>query len=451
MGFPHPSHPKETVVLSRYFGDPAARTYQGWVERGGYEGLRKALTLEPDAVTEMVKQSGLRGRGGAGFPTGLKWSFMPKASGKPHYLVCNADESEPGTFKDREIMRWTPHALLEGVAIAAYAIRAEVSYIYIRGEFTEPWTVMSAALAEAYAQGVLGDSAMGSGRRLDIVLHRGAGAYICGEETALMNSLEGRRGNPRIKPPFPAQAGVFGMPTTVNNVETLAAVPHILNRGPEWYRGLSLGDPKSTGTKLFSVCGQVQRPGNYEVTMGLPMRDLIFDMCGGMRPGRKLKAVIPGGSSVPIMNAAEVEDCPLDYEGIVAHGSMLGSGGVIVMDDSTDMVRVIWRLAKFYAHESCAQCTQCREGTAWTTRILERFLAGQGKPEDLDLLLDISDNMTGKTICVLSDSCAAPVVSGIKKFRSEFEAYMKGARKPDEVPESHGAMVPKYQAARLKT
>lgn len=430
MGFPHPPHPKETVVLSRYFGDPAARTYRGWVERGGYEGLRKALSLEPDALCDLVKQSGLRGRGGAGFPTGLKWSFMPKASGKPHYLVCNADESEPGTFKDREIMRWTPHALLEGVAIAAYAIRAETVYIYIRGEFTEPWAVMEAAVAEAYKQGALGGNALGSGRRIDVVLHRGAGAYICGEETGLMNSLEGRRGNPRIKPPFPAQVGVFGMPTTVNNVETLAAVPQIVNHGAEWYKSLTLGDPKSTGTKLFSVCGHIQRPGNYEVTMGLPMRDLIFDMCGGMRPGRKLKAVIPGGSSVPIMTADEAENCPMDYEGIVAHGSMLGSGGMIVMDDSTDMVRMIWRLTKFYAHESCAQCTQCREGTAWTAKILERILAGKGKAEDLDLLLDVSENMTGKTICVLSDSCAAPVVSGIQKFRSEFDAYLTGTRKP---------------------
>ncbi len=430
MGFPHPPHPKETVVLSRYFGDPAARTYQGWVERGGYEGLRTSLSLEPEALCDLVKQSGLRGRGGAGFPTGLKWSFMPKASDKPHYLVCNADESEPGTFKDREIMRWTPHALLEGVAIAAYAIRAETAYIYIRGEFTEPWAVMEAALAEAYQQGALGSNALGSGRRIDVVLHRGAGAYICGEETGLMNSLEGRRGNPRIKPPFPAQVGVFGMPTTVNNVETLAAVPHIVNHGAEWYKSLTLGDPKSTGTKLFSVCGHIQRPGNYEVTMGLPMRDLIFDMCGGMRPGRKLKAVIPGGSSVPIMTAEEVEGCPMDYEGIVAHGSMLGSGGMIVMDDSTDMVRMIWRLTRFYAHESCAQCTQCREGTAWTAKILERILSGRGKVEDLDLLLDVSDNMTGKTICVLSDSCAAPVVSGIKKFRSEFDAYLTGTRKP---------------------
>ena len=430
MGYPHPSHPRETVVLSRYFGDAGARSYRGWVERGGYAALKAALGMAPDAVTGVVKESGLRGRGGAGFPTGLKWSFMPKNDGKPHYLICNADESEPGTFKDREIMRWTPHQLIEGCAIAAYAIGAEICYIYIRGEFTEPLRIMADAVAEARAEGALGADVFGSGKRIDMVIHRGAGAYICGEETALMNSLEGKRGNPRIKPPFPAQAGVFGLPTTINNVETLAAVPHIVTRGAAWYKALALGNPKSTGTKLISVCGHIVRPGNYEITLGFPMKDLIFDLAGGMRPGRTLKAVIPGGSSVPIMNAAEVEDCPTDYENIVAHGSMLGSGGMIVMDDSTDMVYQIWRLARFYAHESCAQCTQCREGTAWTTKVLERILAGKGKPEDLDLLLDLSENMTGKTICVLSDSCAAPVVSGIQKFRAEFDAYISRARTP---------------------
>jgi NADH-quinone oxidoreductase subunit F len=430
MGFPHPSHPRETVVLSKHFGDAGARSYQGWVERGGYAGLRQALGMAPDEVTNAVKESGLRGRGGAGFPTGLKWSFMPKPSGKPHYLVCNADESEPGTFKDREIMRWTPHALIEGCAIASYAIGAETCYIYIRGEFTEPLRIMEDAVAEAYANGALGSNVLGSGKRIGMVLHRGAGAYICGEETGLMNSLEGKRGNPRIKPPFPAQAGVFGLPTTVNNVETLAAVPHIIVRGAAWYKGLVMGSPKSPGTKLISVCGHVQEPGNYEITLGFPMKDLVFELAGGMRPGRTLKAVIPGGSSVPIMSAAEVENCPTDYENIQANGSMLGSGGMIVMDDSTDMVYQIWRLARFYAHESCAQCTQCREGTAWTTKILERILAGKGKEEDLDLLLDLSEQMTGKTICVLSDSCAAPVVSGIQKFRSEFEAYISQARKP---------------------
>src|SRR6266446_1051055 len=381
MGYPHKSHPKETVVLSQYFGDADARTFKGWTKRGGYEALAQALKMDPVAVTDVVKESGLRGRGGAGFPTGLKWSFMPKEKKKPHYLCVNADESEPGTFKDREIMRWTPHALLEGALITMHAIQADV-------------------------------------------------AYICGEETALMNSIEGKRGNPRIKPPFPAAVGVFGMPTTINNVETLAAVPPILKKGAPWYKGLSLASPKSTGTKLFSVCGHVQRPGNYEVTMGFPLKDLLYDMCGGPPPGRTLKACIPGGSSVPILTRAETEACLLDYEGVVASGSMLGSGGVIVFDDSADLVYQIMRLARFYAHESCAQCTQCREGTAWTTKIMERILAGQGKPKDLDLLLDLSENMTGKTICVLSDSCAAPIVSGIKKFRGEFEAYLAGKRQP---------------------
>jgi NADH-quinone oxidoreductase subunit F len=422
MGYPHKPHPKETLILSKHFGAADARTYKGWVKRGGYRALERALATEPAKLIDTVKESGLRGRGGAGFPTGLKWSFMPREKKRPHYLCVNADESEPGTFKDREIMRWTPHALLEGTAIAAHAIQAEVAYIYIRGEFTDPWAVMEKALAEARAAKVFGD--------IQIYLHRGAGAYICGEETALMNSIEGKRGNPRIKPPFPAAAGLFGLPTTINNVETLAAVPHILTNGAAWYKGLSLSSPKSTGTKLFSVCGHVQRPGNYEVTMGFPLKDLVYELSGGMRPGRTLKACIPGGSSVPILDRAETESCLLDYEGVVERGSMLGSGGVIVFDDSTDMVYQIMRLARFYAHESCAQCTQCREGTAWTTRILERVLAGHGTLADLDLLLDLAENMTGKTICVLSDSCAAPVVSGIKKFKSEFEDYIAGRRKP---------------------
>src|SRR3989440_3666864 len=430
MGYPHKPHPKETVLLSKHFGEADARTYKGWVKRGGYEMLAQALTMEPARIIDSVKESGLRGRGGAGFPTGLKWSFMPKEKAKAHYLCCNADESEPGTFKDREIMRWTPHALIEGCAIAQHAIQAEVCYIYIRGEFTEPLLVMERALAEAYQNGVLGSNAMGSGKRIDQYIHRGAGAYICGEETALMNSIEGKRGNPRIKPPFPAAAGVFGMPTTINNVETLVAVPLILKKGAAWYKGLSLSSPKSTGTKLFSVCGHVQQPGNYEVTMGFPLKDLVYELCGGMRTGRTLKACIPGGSSVPILDRDETEACLLDYEGVVERGSMLGSGGVIVFDDSADMVYQIMRLARFYAHESCAQCTQCREGTAWTTKILERILSGQGKTADLDLLLDLADNMTGKTICVLSDSCAAPVVSGIKKFKKEFEDYIAGRRKP---------------------
>jgi len=385
--------------------------------------------MEPAAVVAELDASGLRGRGGAGFPAGRKAAFLPKGD-MDKYLVCNADESEPGTFKDREIMRWTPHALIEGTAIGAYAIGAEVAYIYIRGEFTEPLAVMENAVKEAYSAGLLGANAMGSGKRIDIHVHRGAGAYICGEETALMNSLEGRRGNPRIKPPFPAVAGLFGLPTTINNVETLAAVPHILNNGAAWYKAMSLSSPKSTGSKLFSVCGNVTRPGNYEVTMGYPFKDFLYDMCGGPLPGRKFKAVIPGGSSVPIQSMEEAESTLMDYEGFVAKGTMLGSGGVIVFDDSQCMVRHIARLARFYAHESCAQCTQCREGTAWTTKIMERIEAGNGTMQDFDTLLEIGDNMTGKTICVLSDSCAVPVVSGLQKFRHEFEAHITGKRCP---------------------
>ncbi len=434
MGYPHPSHARETPVLSKYFGDAGARTLDGWRQRGGYEALAKALVTDPQELQTIVKDSGLRGRGGAGFPTGMKWSFM-KPDGKTHYLCCNADESEPGTFKDREIMRWTPHGLVEGVALAAHAIYAETAYIYIRGEFTEPLARVNAAVEEAYAAGILGANAMGSGKRVDVHVHRGAGAYICGEETALMNSLEGRRGNPRIKPPFPAVAGLFGQPTTINNVETLTTVPYIIKNGAEWYKQFGRPDnPKSIGTKLFSVCGNITRPGNYEVALGFPFREFLYDLCGGPLPGREIKAVIPGGSSVPILTREEAEGAIMDYEGMVASGTMLGSGGVIVFDDKQDMVRQIARLTRFYAHESCAQCSQCREGTAWTTRILDRIVAGEGTMEDLDTLLSIADNMSGKTICVLSDSCATPVVSGIKKFRHEFEAKIAANRGMVTVP-----------------
>jgi len=430
MGYPHKSHSRETAVLSKHFGDPDARTLAGWKQRGGYAALQQGLGMPPGEIVNVVKESGLRGRGGAGFPTGMKWSFMKPGDGKPHYLCCNADESEPGTFKDREIMRWTPHALIEGCALGAYAIGAEISYIYIRGEFTDCLRVLEEAVRDAYKEGILGHDAMGTGKRLDVHVHKGAGAYICGEETALMNSLEGRRGNPRIKPPFPAVSGLFGQPTTINNVETLAAVPHILTNGAQWYKEMSLSNPKSTGTKLFSVCGNIRKPGNYEIVMGFPFKEFLYDLCGGPLPGRKFKAVIPGGSSVPIQTIEEAETTLMDYEGFVAGGSMLGSGGVIVFDDSQCMVKQIARLARFYAHESCAQCTQCREGTAWTTRILERIEAGGGTMEDLDTLLDIADQMTGKTICVLSDSCATPVVSGITKWKHEFEAHIKQKRCP---------------------
>ena len=434
MGYPHQSHPRETPILSKYFGDAGARTLDGWRARGGYEALQKALATDPQELQTIVKDSGLRGRGGAGFPTGLKWSFM-KPDGKIHYMLCNADESEPGTFKDREIMRWTPHGLVEGVALAAYSIYAETAYIYIRGEFTEPYARVTRAVEEAYAAGILGANAMGSGKRIDVHVHRGAGAYICGEETALMNSLEGRRGNPRIKPPFPAVAGLFGRPTTINNVETLATVPYIIKNGAEWYKQFGRPDnPKSIGTKLFSVCGNITRPGNYEVALGFPFKEFLYDLCGGPLPGRQIKAVIPGGSSVPILTREESEAAIMDYEGFAAAGTLLGSGSVIVFDDKQDMVRQIARLVRFYAHESCAQCTQCREGTAWSLRIMERIRDGDCTTEDFDTLLSIADNMTGKTICVLSDSCATPIVSGLKKFRGEFEAKIVANRSMVAVP-----------------
>ncbi|HEY8484393.1 MAG TPA: NADH-quinone oxidoreductase subunit NuoF [Longimicrobiales bacterium] len=421
MAYPY-RHEKETRILSEYFGDPEARTLAGWRERGGYQALEKALGMDRDAVIEEVKNSGLRGRGGAGFPTGVKWSFMPKDDGKPHYLLVNSDESEPGAFKDRELIRWTPHQLIEGALIGAYAIRAQHVYIYMRGEFFEPAQIMARAIEEAYAAGLAGKNILGSGVDIDITLHLGAGAYICGEETALMNSLEGRRGQPRIKPPFPAAVGAFGMPTTINNVETLCSVPHIIKNGAEWYR--SFGTEKSPGTKLFNVSGHVVRRGNYELPLGFNLKELIYDVCGGIRDGRKLKAVIPGGSSVPILHADEI-DIPLDYESVAKAGSMLGTASVIVMHDGTCILKQVRRIVEFYAHESCGQCTPCREGTEWLARILRRIEAGAGTEEDLDLLLDVGKNMTGTTICVLSDSAAAPVASSIRKFREEYLAHIR--------------------------
>jgi NADH-quinone oxidoreductase subunit F len=419
MAYPY-RHPKETRVLSDGFGDPTARTVAGWKKRGGYEALQKALAMTPEAIVEEIKSSGLRGRGGAGFPTGVKWSFM-KADGKPHYLCINADESEPGAFKDRELMRWTPQQLIEGALIGAHAIRSQHVYIYIRGEFFEPAQVLARAIQECYDEGIIGDNVMGSGKKIDITLHLGAGAYICGEETALMNSLEGRRGQPRIKPPFPAVVGAFGMPSAVNNVETLCAVPHIIRNGATWYRGF--GTEKSPGTKLFNVSGHVVRRGNFELPLGFSFRELIYDVCGGIRDGRALKAVIPGGSSVPILTASEI-DIPLDYESVAKAGSMLGTASVIVMDDATCMVKQVRRMVEFYAHESCGQCTPCREGTVWMARILRRIENGAGSEEDLDTLIDLSEKMTGTTICVLSDSAGAPTVSSIAKFRDEYLGHI---------------------------
>jgi len=422
MAYPYVSD-REVRVISKYFGDPEARTLEGARKRGRYEGLKRALEMSPDQVTDVVKASGLRGRGGAGFPTGVKWTFMPKVKSKPHYLCCNADESEPGTFKDRELLRWDPHQLIEGCLIGAYAIRAEHVYIYCRGEFFEASQVLGKAVEDAYAAGLCGADVMGSGHQIDVTVHIGAGAYICGEETGLMNSLEGRRGQPRVKPPFPAAVGVFGMPTTVNNVETLSAVPHIITNGADWYR--QWGSERSPGTKLFCVSGHVEKPGNYELPLGFPMKDLIHDVCGGVRDGRKLKAVIPGGSSVPLLTAEECESCALDYEGVAAAGSMLGCASVIVMDETADVVKQVRRMAQFYAHESCGQCTPCREGSSWVTKILRRIEDGRGTEEDLDTLIEVTNQMVGTTICVLSDSVAAPVQSSIAKFRGEYLALIR--------------------------
>lgn len=421
MAYPY-RHDREVRILSEYFGDPAARPLAGWQQRGGYAALQQALRMDPDQVTEAVKASGLRGRGGAGFPAGVKWGFMPRKADRPHYLVVNGDESEPGAFKDRELIRWTPHQVIEGALIAAHAIRAGHVYIYMRGEFFEPAQVMARAIEEAYAAGLAGDDILGSGVNIQVTLHLGAGAYICGEETALMNSLEGRRGMPRIKPPFPAASGLFGMPTTINNVETLSAVPHIIRNGSEWYR--THGTEKSSGTKLFNVSGHVVRRGNFELPLGFNLKELIYDVCGGIRGGRVLKAVIPGGSSVPILHADEV-DVPMDFESVEEAGSMLGTASVIVMDDTTCIVKQVRRMVEFYAHESCGQCTPCREGSDWVAKILRRIEAGGGREEDLDTLLDLTWNMTGTTICVLSDSVAAPVASSIKKFREEYLAHIR--------------------------
>ncbi len=422
MAYPYVSD-KEVRVLSKHFGDPSHRRIDTYVERGGYKALAKALGMSPDDVTEEVKASGLRGRGGAGFPTGVKWSFMPKDSGRPHYLLCNADESEPGTFKDRELMRWDPHQLIEGCLISAYAIRAQHVYIYCRGEFFETTQILARALEDAYAKGYVGENILDSGQNIDITVHLGAGAYICGEETGLMNSLEGKRGQPRVKPPFPAAVGAFGMPSTVNNVETLAAIPHIVTNGGDWYR--QWGTEKSPGTKLFCVSGHVNKPGNYELPLGFPLMELIEDVCGGMRDGKALKAVIPGGSSVPIINAEESARCNLDYEGCVEVGTMLGCASVIVMDESTDIVKQVRRMVDFYAHESCGQCTPCREGSTWTAKVLKRIEDGRGMEEDLDTLMEMTQQMVGTTICVLSDSVAAPVQSSIEKFKDEYLALIR--------------------------
>src|SRR5215471_15569599 len=412
-----------TKVLLENIDKPDQTSIARYRERGGYRGLEKALGMDQQAIIEEVKASGLRGRGGAGFPTGMKWSFVPRETGKPTYLLCNADESEPGTFKDRLLMQRDPHLLIEGMAISCYALDCYLSYIYLRGEYEFIAHTLQTALDEAYKAGILGPSVMGRDYGLDIFLHLGQGAYICGEETSLIESLEGYRGYPRIKPPFPAVSGFLASPTVVNNVETLCAVPWILTHGAHAYA--AMGTEKSKGTKLFSVSGHIEKPGNYEVELGYPLLDLIYKEAGGIKDGRRLKAVIPGGSSVPVLKAEECEGVTLDYESLAKAGSMLGSGGVIVFDETVKMPEVLSVIADFYAHESCGQCTPCREGTGWAARVLRNLLAGKGKLSDIDLLYKIVDMMEGKTICPLADADVMPIRSFVTKFRSEFEALCK--------------------------
>jgi NADH-quinone oxidoreductase subunit F len=414
---------KQNLVCFSTVGSDEPHTLATYEEHDGYKAWRKILAgeMSPEDVVNEVKASGLRGRGGAGFPTGLKWSFMPKGSEVQKYIVCNSDESEPGTCHDRDILRYNPHSLVEGMAIAGYAMGATVGYNYIRGEFMEePVPRFEAAVKEAYEAGLLGRNILDSGVDFDLYTFVGAGAYICGEETALLESLEGKQGKPRFKPPFPANYGLYGKPTTINNTQSLASVPAIIRNGAEWFAGL--GPENSGGTALFSVSGHVEKPGNYELPMGIPFRELL-EIAGGMLDGRNLKAVIPGGSSVPVLPADIIMDCTMDYPSLQKAGSSFGTGAVMVMDDTTDMVRVLRRISRFYMAESCGQCTPCREGTGWLYRMLTRITEGRGTKEDLDKLLDVANKIEGHTICALGDAAAWPVQSFLKHFMHEF-VYM---------------------------
>ena len=394
----------------------------------GYQAAERVLkTLKPDQIIEEVKASGLRGRGGAGFPAGVKWSFVPKGD-MPKFLLCNADEGEPGTFKDRVLLSRMPHRLFEGMIIAAYAINARKGYIYIRGEFAREAQTLEQALAEAYGEHLLGKNLFGTGFDFDLAVYRGAGAYVCGEETALIESIEGKRGNPRLKPPFPASRGACNQPTVVNNVETLASIPWIMTHGGKEYAGLGTG--KSTGTKLFSISGHVNRPGVYEVALGMPLMKFVEEFAGGIKSGMKLKAIIPGGSSTPILTAQESAEVNLDYESMAAKGTMLGSGAIVVMAEGTCVVRTLMVLSRFYAHESCGQCTPCRDGTPWIARIVKSIEEGKGSESDLDLLLDICKSMSGNTICPLADAAVMPVQSYVTKFRNEFLDHVRQGRCP---------------------
>ncbi|MEU4810385.1 NADH-quinone oxidoreductase subunit NuoF [Nocardia fluminea] len=415
-----------TPVLSEHWATPRSWTLESYRATGGYDGLRTALRKTPDEVIQTVKDAGLRGRGGAGFPTGMKWSFIPQGPGpdgitKPHYLVVNADESEPGTCKDIPLMLATPHTLIEGIVIAAYAIRAATAFIYVRGEVVPVLRRLQTAVAEAYAAGLLGHDILGSGFDLDLIVHAGAGAYICGEETALLDSLEGRRGQPRLRPPFPAVAGLYACPTVVNNVESIASVPSILRNGTEWFR--SMGSEKSPGFTLYSLSGHVARPGQYEAPLGITLRELL-DYAGGVRAGHTLKFWTPGGSSTPMFTDEHL-DVALDYEGVAAAGSMLGTKALQIFDDTTCVVRAVLRWTEFYAHESCGKCTPCREGTYWLVQLLHRLEAGHGTEADLDKLADIADNINGKSFCALGDGAASPIFSSLKYFRDEYLAHQR--------------------------
>ena len=412
------------ALLFKDIDEPGLNTLEVYAKRGGYESLRKALGMSPEELLGQLEASGLRGRGGAGFAMGKKVSFLPKGS-IDKYLVCNADESEPGTFKDRELMQKSPHMLIEGIIIASYAAGANRSFIYIRGEYVHQADILDAALAQAREAGYVGENILDSGHSLSLVVHRGAGAYICGEETGLLDSLEGKRGNPRLKPPFPANQGLYQGPTLINNVETLSTVPAIVKMGGEEYA--KLGTETSKGTKLVSVSGHVQRPGNYEIELGIPSREIIYGLAGGPEPGREVKCWFPGGSSSPVLLAEDL-DLPYDFDSMAKAGSMLGSGAIIVVDDSTPILDVALKVAKFYRHESCGKCTPCREGTNWTVKMLERIDAGTATPMDIEIMASVQEHIIGNCLCVLGDAMAMPIGSLIAKFRDEFEAHIETAR-----------------------
>jgi NADH-quinone oxidoreductase subunit F len=429
-------------LLFEDIDDPALATLDGYSKRGGYEMLRNALSMEPEDVLGEMLASGVRGRGGAGFAMGKKMSFIPKGT-MDKYLVCNADESEPGAFKDRELMQKNPHRLIEGIIIGAYAIGANKAFIFIRGEYQHQADVLDTALAEARAAGYVGENILGSDHTLDLVVHRGAGAYICGEETALLDALEGKRGNPRLKPPFPAVQGLYRGPTLINNVETLMNVPVVMRLGGEEYA--KVGVETSTGTKVVSISGCVQRPGNYEVVLGTPAREIIFGLAGGPLPGRTIKAWFPGGSSAPVLPGTdEYLDLPYDFDSLAKAGSMLGSGAIIVIDDSISIVDVALKTAKFYRHESCGKCTPCREGTNWTVKMLERIKTGEATPMDLDIMASVQEHIIGNCLCVLGDSMAMPIGAMIRHFRGEFEAHIEAAREANGL----GASIPQVNRAR---